>query len=78
MTTTNMTAPTLLRHLIRTLDVRLSIEGAEFVVENAELVVEGADSRRAAQMIQGRAVELIRLLKSRASWLEDIGLRGRA
>lgn len=73
--TTNLSPPTLLLHIVRSMDVRLSIEGKEFVVEGAELVLEGADAKPAVQMLEGRSHEVIRLLKSRATWLEDIGLR---
>lgn len=75
-TAAEMNAPSLLLHVIRTTDVRLSLEGDEYLVEQASLILEGADSKAAVQMIEGRSIDVIRLLKSRASWLEDIGLRG--
>ena len=73
--TTNLNPPTLLLHLVRTTDVRMSLEGDEHLVEQASLILEGDDSKRAVAMLEGRSHEVIRLLKSRATWLEDIGLR---
>lgn len=77
MIASKMTAPTLLRHVARTLDVRLSIESAEFVAHNAELVLVGPDAKRAVELVRGRSDELVRLLKSRVDWFADAGLRER-